>query len=410
MTGEGARRAEILDTAAGLFGSMGFRTSLHEIAEACGIQPGSLYHHFESKEAIVLELIARYQGELDLAAAQALEDLQAGKRPIFDQVVALAKAVAACAIRNRAAVLQTLYDPPTGASQAFVELARGTLTGIDGAMLAILRAGEDAGYIRPGVDLEALAVRLCRSMIHMSIGLFHRSPAAQQVPWIRCRMLLDGLAAGPPADAALDRSQAFRIADAMVSRWGDEDDSPPAMLRDAAKSVFGRLGYDAATMRDIAAAAGMSTGRVYRLIASKDELLKSIMAAYVDTVTAAWDAVLASGATPLEKLDALLWINIHVHIRFGSEFKLQQAWWRQTPPSAFNLRRSFAKQLPQIRTLLSQGEGEGAFRVLGASANVRANGLLELVLMPEAIVRDRGPLGALKLARSTLLRGAAARA
>jgi AcrR family transcriptional regulator len=407
LASDGARRAEILEMAAGLFGSMGFRTSLQEIAQACGIQPGSLYHHFDSKEAIILELIGRYQDELDLAVGQAREALSAGTTPIFDQVVSLAKAIAACAIRNRAAVLQTLYDPPASAGPAFVAAARRTPAAIEGAMLAILRAGEIDGYIRPGVDLEALAVRLCRSMIHMSIGLFHRSPAAQQVPWIRCRMLLCGLAVDPPPDEALDRSAAFEIADRLVSHWGGEDQGQPATLRAAAKSVFGRRGYDATTMRDIASAAGMSTGMVYRLVDSKDELLKSIMATYVDTVTAAWDAILASQATPLQKLDALTWIDIHVHIRFGSEFKIQQAWWRQTPPSAINLRRSFAKQLPQIKALLSEGEQRGDFRLLGASSNVRANGLLELVWMPEVIVRDRGARGALALVRDTLLRGAA---
>jgi AcrR family transcriptional regulator len=42
------RRTEILDTAAELFATSGVRTSLKDIADACGIQTGSLYHHFES--------------------------------------------------------------------------------------------------------------------------------------------------------------------------------------------------------------------------------------------------------------------------------------------------------------------------------------------------------------------------
>ncbi len=57
MTSDGARRAEILETAATLFASSGLRTTLKDIADACGILPGSLYHHFDSKEAIVIELV-----------------------------------------------------------------------------------------------------------------------------------------------------------------------------------------------------------------------------------------------------------------------------------------------------------------------------------------------------------------
>src|SRR6266852_3643628 len=69
---DGRRRNEILVTASQVFASSGLRTSLQDIADACGIQPGSLYHHFESKEAIVLELLQRYHAELDRVADVAL--------------------------------------------------------------------------------------------------------------------------------------------------------------------------------------------------------------------------------------------------------------------------------------------------------------------------------------------------
>ena len=71
MPVDGTRRSEILETARRLFASSGFRTSLKEIADACGILPGSLYHHFESKEAIVVELVERYREDLDAVAGRA---------------------------------------------------------------------------------------------------------------------------------------------------------------------------------------------------------------------------------------------------------------------------------------------------------------------------------------------------
>ena len=52
---DGTRRTEILQTAALLIATSGLRTSLQEIADAAGILPGSLYHHFESKEALLVE-------------------------------------------------------------------------------------------------------------------------------------------------------------------------------------------------------------------------------------------------------------------------------------------------------------------------------------------------------------------
>jgi AcrR family transcriptional regulator len=89
---DGVRRTEILETAAKLFASSGLRTSVQQIADACGILPGSLYHHFESKEAIVVELIERYRADLDDIAKRALDDLQ-GPEPDSAKIMALSTAV-----------------------------------------------------------------------------------------------------------------------------------------------------------------------------------------------------------------------------------------------------------------------------------------------------------------------------
>ena len=64
MTAAGAvragseRRDEILAIAAQLFAERGFAaTTVREIADAAGILSGSLYHHFDSKESMVDELV-----------------------------------------------------------------------------------------------------------------------------------------------------------------------------------------------------------------------------------------------------------------------------------------------------------------------------------------------------------------
>ncbi len=51
-------RALILDTAARLFRQDGYAaTSLRDIAQACGMQAGSLYYHFASKDEIIGEVL-----------------------------------------------------------------------------------------------------------------------------------------------------------------------------------------------------------------------------------------------------------------------------------------------------------------------------------------------------------------
>ena len=56
---DGKPRVVIMNVAMHLFGKQGFNgTSMRDIANAVGLLPGSLYAHIESKEALLLEIVA----------------------------------------------------------------------------------------------------------------------------------------------------------------------------------------------------------------------------------------------------------------------------------------------------------------------------------------------------------------
>ena len=60
-----SRREELLAIAGGLFAGRGFKnTTVRDIADAAGILSGSLYHHFDSKESMVDELLSTFQAGL----------------------------------------------------------------------------------------------------------------------------------------------------------------------------------------------------------------------------------------------------------------------------------------------------------------------------------------------------------
>jgi AcrR family transcriptional regulator len=406
-----ARRTEILDTAAELFASSGLKTSLKEIADGCGILAGSLYHHFESKDAIIVELIGRYRADLDGLAVKARRDLEdTPEDGIPGRIVELGEEIAACALRNRAALLLTFYEPPSGASEELVRVAQHTRTAIDQATVETFRAGQASGYVREGVNLEILAERFCEVMLHISLGVLRDLPGADQVPRIRSQILLDGIATGRPSDAELDRSRAMVAAEDVIESWEKaetEEDERFAMLRAVARTEFGRKGYEATTVRDIATAAGLSTGTVYRMIGSKEELLDTVVRSFITTVRTAWAPVLASDASPVEKLDALMWININIVDRFSDEFNIQLAWFRESPPRTSNLGTSFAARLRDVQSLLAAGHRASELYVEGSTAGVRAWSLFELLWVPENIVRDPNPRAALAFSRDTILRGAA---
>ena len=412
MSVDSERKAEILEAAATLFASSGLRTSLQQIADACGILAGSLYHHFESKEEIFIALVERYQAELDDVAVKAVEE-GANPRAPDDRIVALGTAIAECAVRHRAALLLTLYEPSASASEAMVRLARHTPDAINAAMLAMLKTARSSGYLRREVDLALLADRICQGMLHVGIGVSHRTRGGERMPAIKCRMLLDGLAVRPPDDARLDRSKARRAADEAIESWdadvADMDDKA-ARIRAVARSEFARRGVDLPTIRDVAAAAGMSTGAVYRLIESKDNLLPSILWPYVAKVAEGWNRIVSSQSTPVEKLDALLWLNINVVHRFAEEHRIQSLGIQLAPPKSPNLTWTFPAQLRQLKGLVSEGLRARQLQIeKGASLDMVARCVFGLIWTPENIVREEGARDALHFDRDTLLRGAAVR-
>src|ERR1700692_4662560 len=132
---DGTRRTEVLETAASLIGSSGLRTSLQEIADAAGILPGSLYHHFESKEAILIELIRRYQDDLNRIGetAQARLD-EPDPRPASEKIIELGSAIANCAVQLGAALQMSFYEGPS-ADPELMKLTRQQPTAIQEAML-----------------------------------------------------------------------------------------------------------------------------------------------------------------------------------------------------------------------------------------------------------------------------------
>ncbi len=351
---DGTRRTEILQTAASLIASSGLRTSLQEIADAAGILPGSLYHHFESKEAILVELVRRYYADLERIGEIAQERLdKPDSRPVADEIFELGSAIARCAVQHRAALQMSFYDAPS-ANPELVELLQKPPTAIQQAMLQTLRAGRWSGYIRSDIDLPTLADRICQTMMHVGLDIIRHTAPADQTALVLCRIMLHGLAARPPSDRELDGSPAFAAAEAAITTWSDESESgandKAAHVRAVARAEFGRKGYEVTTIRDIAAAAGLGTGTVYRLIGSKDELLASIMESFGIKAGGGFAAVLRTDATPVEKIDALNWVNINALDQFPDEWKIQLAWMRQSPPDTPNPGLAFTMRLRQLRS------------------------------------------------------------
>jgi len=196
MTAEptGTRREELLAIAARLFAEKGFRnTTVRDIADAAGILSGSLYHHFDSKESMVDEILSSFQEELfgqydEILASDddARTLLERAVLVSFDAIDRHHDEVAI--FQNDAAYLLTF--------ERFAYLGDRNKQSRE-VWLTLLQNGIDAGDLRDDLDLE-LTYRFIRDTVWVAVSWYRpggrrtHSEIAQQY----LSILLEGIHRG----------------------------------------------------------------------------------------------------------------------------------------------------------------------------------------------------------------------
>jgi TetR/AcrR family transcriptional regulator, cholesterol catabolism regulator len=194
--GASDRRAEILRLAANLFAERGFKaTTVRDIAEAAGVLSGSLYHHFNSKESIIEELLREYVDEL-LADYRRIMAEGGPPREVLSR---LANNVFASFAEHRAAITvwqnerQTLEHQP-----GFAHLAQAQAE-VERLWTEVIRQGIEAGEFREDLD-PRLTYRFIRDSVWMAVHWY--SPdgplTSQQLAAHYLAIMLDGIDSRPP--------------------------------------------------------------------------------------------------------------------------------------------------------------------------------------------------------------------
>jgi TetR/AcrR family transcriptional regulator, cholesterol catabolism regulator len=167
-TNEPSRRAELLAIAATLFAEKGFRnTTVRDIADAAGILSGSLYHHFDSKESMVDEILRTFQDELfgqydEILASDddARTKLERAVLVSFETIDRHHDEVAI--FQNDAAYLLTF--------ERFAYLGDRNQQSRE-VWLKLLQSGVDTGALRDDLDLE-LTYRFIRDTVWVAVSWY----------------------------------------------------------------------------------------------------------------------------------------------------------------------------------------------------------------------------------------------
>ena len=194
-------RQRILDAAASTLANLGYAgTSIKAIADATGMQDASLYYYFESKDALVLEVLQQGTGMAERAVSEALQALGDEADPLMALRVAIeahARAVLGSGdypranVRNFGQLPAALVDAHIGDQRRYGAVWRDLL------VRAIA-----SGRLRTDLDATALRLLILGALNwapewYATDG--HLSPAA--VGEQMAEMVLNGLLAGTQRQA-----------------------------------------------------------------------------------------------------------------------------------------------------------------------------------------------------------------
>ncbi|TDC54810.1 TetR/AcrR family transcriptional regulator [Actinomadura sp. KC345] len=162
------RREHLVRLAAELFAEKGFQaTTVRNIADEAGILSGSLYHHFDSKESIVDEILASFFNEI-MSAYQAVLDESLNPR---DTIAGLVRVAFGSLEPHRAAitVMQNDWNYLRGMDR-FSYLIKSEVE-VEKMWVDTLSEGQKAGLFRDDLDPK-LTYRMIRDTIWVAVRWF----------------------------------------------------------------------------------------------------------------------------------------------------------------------------------------------------------------------------------------------
>ncbi|MEO9611782.1 MAG: TetR/AcrR family transcriptional regulator [Nitratireductor sp.] len=150
----------------------------------------------------------------------------------------------------------------------------------------------------------------------------------------------------------------------MARTIGSDGEKTEAAIRGAAVNLIARHGYEAVSMRRLAAEVGVQAAALYRYFPTKEELLFTLMREHMEELIAAWRAADPGPADSAARLAAFVRNHIVFHVARRHATHVSNMELRSLAPerltAVLRLRATYEKEL---RGILRAGAATGAFTV-----------------------------------------------
>jgi AcrR family transcriptional regulator len=150
----------------------------------------------------------------------------------------------------------------------------------------------------------------------------------------------------------------------MARTTGSDGERTEAALREAALTLMARHGYDAVTMRRLAAEVGVQAAALYLYFPTKEDLLFTLMHEHMEGLLAAWETARPASPDPAARLSAFVRNHIRFHVErrhstHVSNMELRSLS-RERLSAILKSRSTYEKEL---RRILRDGADDGVFAV-----------------------------------------------
>ncbi|MGC6496424.1 MAG: TetR/AcrR family transcriptional regulator [Candidatus Puniceispirillaceae bacterium] len=155
----------------------------------------------------------------------------------------------------------------------------------------------------------------------------------------------------------------------MARTVGSNGEETAARIRACALELIARQGFEAMSMRGLAAAVGVQSAALYHHFATKQALLADLMISHMRDLLAAWqnacpDHLAGQAATAPDRLDAFARFHIRYHISRPQEVFIAYMELRSLSPAHYSavseLRRAYENLL---KAILQDGVDDGSFQI-----------------------------------------------
>lgn len=150
----------------------------------------------------------------------------------------------------------------------------------------------------------------------------------------------------------------------MARTSGSQGEKTEAAIRDIATGLIARVGYEAMSMRQLAAEVGVQAAALYRYFPTKEELLFALMRGHMEALAEAWRGAQPASRDPVIRLAAYVENHIAFHVRRRHSTHVSNMELRSLSPEKLThilkLRAAYEKEL---RSILRDGVEQGLFAI-----------------------------------------------